>query len=851
MKGLDIMKFGMKQVTNKRLALNSNSKKLTTKSLVWLLKAVLLLIVVSVVTVGFAGIGMIKGIIDNAPEVDDISITPSGYYTVVYDSAGKRITKLLKSGSNRENVTIDQIPEHLQNAFIDIEDERFREHHGIDIIGIIRAGYVAISTRSFSQGASTITQQLLKNNVFEDGGMENSNGALIRRKIQEQYLALQLEKSMDKDIILENYLNTINLGSDTLGVQAASRRYFNKSVSKLTISESAVIAAITQSPAKFNPVTHPENNAERRNKVLSNMLKNGHISEEEYEEAINDDVYSRIQSTNKKTSVSNPYSYFVDALIDQVMEDLQTQKGYTETQAYNALFSGGLSIYTTQDSKIQKICDEELNNPENYPATVYYSISWNYSVKHSDDVIDNYSEVNIDYYNRVTLDNPNFKMLFSSTEEADQYVAAFKKAFKQKGDTVLGENIQYTLQPQASFTVIDQSTGYVKAIVGGRGEKTASRTLNRAISTPRQPGSCFKVLSTYAPAIDNAGYTLGSVIDDAPFADANGRLVNNWYTDGYRGLCTLREGIRDSMNVLTVKLLTNITPQVGFYYLQDFGFTTLVESQETENGIFSDINQSLALGGVTYGVTNLELCAAYAAIANNGVYNSPVLYTKVLDHNGNVILESQSESRTVLKDSSAWLLTNAMHDVVTSGTGTLANVPNMYVAGKTGTTTDDNDIWFAGYTPYLTAAIWSGYDDNGRLPSTSYHNIIWSKIMTRIDEEKEYSYAEFPMPDSIETAQVCSISGKLPVKGVCTNDPAGSQIITEYFAKGSVPTEECDAHIKLNICRTTNKLANSNCPKTTSAIYRVRPEGSDTSQPTWDTPYLPPENLLKSICRKH
>lgn len=845
------MKYGMKQVTNKRLRLNSASRKITTKSLVWLFKGILLLIVIACATIGFAGVGMIKGIIDNAPEVDDISITPSGYYTVVYDSDGKQITKLLKSGSNRESVTIDQIPECLQYAFIDIEDERFYEHDGIDVKGIIRAGFIAISTRSLSQGASTITQQLLKNNVFEDGGRENSIGALVRRKIQEQYLALQLEKSLDKKIILENYLNTINLGSDTLGVQAASKRYFNKKVSKLNVSESAVLAAITQNPSKYNPVLHPDKNAERRQKVLDNMKKKGHITEEEYKEAVEDDVYSRIKSTNVKTSVSNPYTYFVDALIDEVMEDLQTQKGYTQTQAYNALYSGGLSIYTTQDSQIQAICDEELNNPENYPETVYYSISWNYSVQHKDGTVDNYSEVNIDYFNRVTLDNPGFKMLFKTKEEADTYVQAFKDEFKQKGDVVLGENIQYTLQPQASFTVIDQSTGYVKAIVGGRGEKKASRTLNRAVSTPRQPGSCFKVLSTYAPAIDNAGYTLASVIDDAPFADVNGRLVNNWYGTGYRGLSSIRKGITDSMNVITVKLLTEITPQLGFDYLQNFGLTTLVDNEETDRGTFTDINQSLALGGITYGVTNLELCAAYATIANNGVYNSPVMYTKVLDHNGNVILESETESHTVLKESSAWLLTSAMHDVVTIGTGGGANVPNMYVAGKTGTTTDDNDIWFAGYTPYLTAAIWSGYDDNGSLPSTSYHNRLWSKIMTRIDEVKEYSYAEFKMPDSIEQAQICSLSGKKAIKGVCSNDPAGNKVTTEYFAKGTVPTEECDAHIKLKICNSTNKLAGSNCPKTTTKIFRLRPEGSDLSQVTADTPYLAPDSLLKSKCNRH
>ncbi len=845
------MKFGMKQVTNKRLALISTTRRLKTKSLMWLLKGALLIFVFVCVTVGFAGFGMIKGIIDSTPEVDDISITPSGYYTVVLDNKGKQITKLLKSGSNRESVTIDQIPEQLQYAFIDIEDERFYEHNGVDVKGVIRAGFVALATRSLSQGASTITQQLLKNNVFEDGGRESNTGALVKRKIQEQYLAIQLEKTFDKKIILENYLNTINLGSDTLGVQAASKRYFNKSVGKLTVSECAVIAAITQNPSSLNPVLHPENNAKRRKKVLNNMLNNGHITQQEYDEAIKDDVYSRIQSTNVKKSKANPYSSFVDALIDEVMRDLQEQKGYTETQAFNALYSGGLKIYTTQDRDIQKICDEEVNNEANYPFAAKYSITWNFSVKDKDGNVSNYSEVNIDYFNRITLGNSNFKMLFSTKEEADTYVEAFKKEFVKKSDTVLGENIQYTLQPQVSFTVMDQSNGQVLAVVGGRGEKTASRTLNRAVSTPRQPGSCFKVLSTYAPAIDNSGYTLASVIDDAPFADVNGRLVNNWYKSGYRGLSSVRDGIRDSMNVITVKLLTEISPQLGFDYLTSFGFTTLVENQETENGTFTDINQSLALGGVTYGVTNLELCAAYASIANKGVYNKPVMYTKVLDHNGNVILESDTESRTVLKETSAWLLTNAMHDVVTKGTGTLCNVPGMYVAGKTGTTTNDNDIWFAGYTPYLTASIWSGYDDNGSLPNTSYHNSLWSKIVTRIDQEKGYSYKEFEMPDSIETVQVCSISGKLPVKGVCSHDPAGSQVVTEYFAKGTAPTEECDLHTKLTVCEQTGKLANKSCNKKKNLIFRLRPEGSDLSQVTYDTPYLAPSSLLNSKCNKH
>lgn len=785
------MNFSYDNAIKKRKAVYSSKKKLKTKFCVNSFKFFIFILVALITTVTFAGFGMIHGIIDSSPSVDDINIAPSGYSTTIYDSDGNQITKLIQSGSNRESVSIDNIPKCLQYAFIDIEDERFYEHNGVDLKGIIRAAYIAVSTRSLSQGASTLTQQLLKNNVFQ-GGNENSVGELFKRKFQEQYLALELEKATTKSYILESYLNTINLGQNCLGVQAAAKRYFNKDVSEINLSEAAVIAAITQSPSKYNPVIHPENNAERREKVLKHMLSNGHISQDEYNSAMADDVYSRIQTLNVNTSTSNPYSYFVDALIDDILEDLQEQKGYTRNQAYNALYSGGLSIYTTQDPAIQAICDDECNNAANYPSTVYYSINWAWSVQHSDGTVSNYSEADIEYYNKVLLENSSFNLTFSSPEEADQYIAAFKTEYWQEGDTDLGENILYTLQPQVSFTVMDQKTGYVKAIVGGRGEKTASLTLNRATNTTRQPGSCFKVLSTYAPALDTAGYTLASLVEDSPFYDVNGRKVSNWWGDSYRGPSTLRAGIRDSMNVVTSKLITAITPQLGFEYLEDFGFTTLVSEKTLDDGsVVSDIGQSLALGGITYGVTNLELCAAYAAIANGGVYNEPILYTKVLDHKGRVLLENNSDDHAVIKDSTAWLLTSAMQDVVTEGTGKLCQVPGMTVAGKTGTTSDDNDIWFSGYTPYLTATVWSGFDNNQTLPNTSYHETLWSKIVSRIDETKGYTDDPgFPKPDSVVEAKICSASNKLAIEGVC----GSSNIRTEYFSKATVPTDQCDVH---------------------------------------------------------
>ncbi|MBQ1473483.1 MAG: glycosyl transferase, partial [Lachnospiraceae bacterium] len=465
------------------------------------------------------------------------------------------------------------------------------------------------------------------------------------------------------------------------------------------------------------------------------------------------------------------------------------QKGYTQTQAYNVLYSGGLNIYTTQDMTIQKICDEEVNNPANYPMATTYSVNWAWSVTKSDGTVQNYSDADLEYYEKVVLGKNNFKLIFSSPEECDAMIEDFKAEYLQEGDEVLEENKEYTIQPQTSFTVMDQKTGYVKAMTGGRGEKTGSLTLNRAANTKRQPGSCFKVLAAYAPALDTAGYTLASTINDSPFYDVNGRPVKNWWGNSYRGMSTLRQGIYDSMNVVTSKLLTEITPQLGFDYVENFGITTLVASETLADGsVVSDINQALCLGGITYGVKNIELCAAYAAIANAGVYIEPVYYTKVLDHNGKVVMEPSPTVRTVIKDSTAWLLTNAMEDVVKKGTGKACAVNGMSVAGKTGTTSNDYDLWFAGYTPYLTATVWLGYDENASLANYgAVHEKLWSKIVTRIDEAKGYTEdLGFPPPESVFEATVCKTSGKLANGGCPTT--------TEYFAKGTVPAEYCNIH---------------------------------------------------------
>ena len=789
------MNYGYRETISKQKNLVSTGQRLSKKSLVVFFKILLYILLLICITGCALVFGIVRGIIDAAPDIQDVSIVPSSYSTTVYNNKEKEIAKLVTSGSNRIKVSIDQVPDNLKWAFIDTEDARFYEHNGIDIQGIGRAVVVAITTLNPSEGASTITQQVLKNNVFTDWTSEETLGDQVKRKLQEQYLAIQLEKVTKKETILETYLNTINLGSNTLGVQAASHRYFDKDVSDLTLSECAVIAGITQNPAAYNPIYHPKANAKRRKKILKNMLDASHITKDEYNEAMKDDVYSRIQSVdNQITQSNNVYSYFVDEVVSQVMSDLQEQKGYTYTQAYNAVYSGGLKIYTTQDSKIQKICNKELSNAKNYPNTVSYSINWAWTIQHADGTTENYSESYINYYHKVLLNESSFKLIFSTKEAAKECVKQYKKYLYPDGladDDVEYETLYYTPQPQASFTVMDQYTGYVKAIVGGRGSKKVSLGLDRATQSTRQPGSTFKVLSTYAPAIDTMGYTLTTKIKDEPFNYSNGRPVKNWYS-GYRGTVTVRKAIADSMNVCAVKTLTEITPQLGFDYLLNFGFTTLVQNRTEKDGsVVSDIQQPLALGGITDGITNLEITAAYATIANQGTYTRPVFYSKVVDSNGRILLDNTTPTtHTVLKSSTASLLTQGMTSVITEGTGkACALTDGMPVSGKTGTTSSAYDLWFCGYTPYLTASIWTGYDENKELGSDqAYHERLWSKIMSQIDQVKGYKIKDFEMSDDVEEVTLCSSSGALAIEGVCPHT------YTEYFSKDTAPTNKCSYH---------------------------------------------------------
>lgn len=821
------MNYGKKSTKKRGKQLSSKRTKAKKKFGVAFWKSLFACILV-IIAIGIIGGSIyVTKLIRKCPDIEDVDISPTGYLTTILDSDGNEIETLASSGANRQYVELEQIPKDLQNAFVAIEDERFYTHNGIDIKGIIRAGFTAISSGfKKTQGASTITQQLLKNNYFTTWTSEKTFMDKVDRKIQEQYLAIQLEKVTDKDIILENYLNTINLGQNTLGVEAASERYFNKSVSELNLSESATIAAITQNPSRYNPINNPDENAKRRKAVLDKMLELEMISQDQYDEAIADNVYERIQVANTEIQSNSNTSYFVDALTEQVANDLVEQLGYSESQAYQMLYSGGLTIHSTQKTNLQNIVNEEINNETHYSGSPKYSFSYRLTIQKPDGSTVNYSDQTMLSYYQAS--NKDYSINFSSKEEAAAAIEKYKSEIMEEGDSIPGggESIIYTIQPQAAMTVIDQSTGAVVALTGGRGEKSGSRTLNRATGITRQPGSTFKVVAAYAAALDAGGMTLATVQDDAPMTYANGTPLKNT-SNKYIGYTTIRNAITNSINVVTVKTLTQIGTGLGYEYAQDLGITTLVSG---------DNNQSLALGGITKGVTNLDLTAAYATFANGGKYNKPIFYTQVLDHSGNVLLDNTvNQPKQVLKESTAWLLTNAMQDVMTSGTGKAANFSGMSVAGKSGTTTSNRDTLFAGYTPYYTCVIWGGYDDNAKQSSTAYSKKIWKAVMSRIHEG--LPDPGFPQPDGIVTASVCSKSGKLAIPGICDADPRGSMVYTEYFAAGTEPTEPCDHHYAASICTVSNMPAGPGCPA--GAVHQgVYILGGSLG--TDDTPYLLP-----------
>ena len=797
------MNYSTDSRNKKEKRTKSNTKQVKKKGKVTTLRIIIVTIIIGMFAVVGGGLGVVIGIIKSAPDVTTINLKPQGNYTsFVYDDTGKEQIASFAPTDNREYVKLSNIPQNLQDAIVATEDERFYYHNGIDIKGIFRAIVTNLKTGTFSEGASTITQQLVKNNVL-------SSDKKITRKIQEQYLAIKVEEIYDKETILEYYLNTIGLSQGVSGVQSASKRYFGKDVSELSLTECVVLAVITQWPNKYDPIINPENNWEKVQVVLQKMEEQGYITPEEHAEALKENPYVNIKQVHEEFKGKSTRSYFVDALFNQLMIDLQ-ELGYTKTQAQNEIYGGGLIINSTYNSTMQDIADKYINDDSLYPENLY-KVQVDYSVAGTKP-----DGTSFEHASQVVLD---------SNAEIEPYIAKKKEEWGITEEDELIENVIKQPQPQAAFVLMDYTTGQIKALSGGRGDKT-NLGFNYATQAERQPGSTFKILAAYAPALDTGLLSPGSELVNEAVSykqwDGSTWSPKNWDNNYDGQYYSVREAIANSMNVIAVKTLDKVSIDTAYNYLQRFGFTTLVDS---------DKNLPLALGGITNGVTPLELNAAYGAIANDGTYVTPVYYTTVTKkETGEVLIDNTGEniankSHQVIKSSTARMLTDMMTEVIDGPSkhtgGTIRKYfSNMPIAGKTGTTSDSKDLLFAGYTPYYVATIWTGYAQpetiSSRNGGNSYHMKIWSKIMSEIHSTFNLEYKSFPSvttssSSGVQEVRICTKSGKLATDA-CAMDEDHC-VKGEFFTSGNVPNEYCDIHELVEVCTESGKIATEHCPE--------------------------------------
>lgn len=646
------------------------------------------------------------------------------------------VLQKLYGGANRTWVKYEDMPKNLIHACIAIEDKRFIDHQGVDWLTTMRA-CVGMFFGNGTAGGSTITQQLIKN-------ITGNKEITVRRKLVEIFTALEFEKEHTKDEIMELYLNIIALGENCSGVQSASQVYFGKNVEELDLAECASLIGITNNPSIYDPYINPEKNKERQETILYEMLDQGYINQQQYDEAVAEELVFRNTSGESHTDGSEEYySYFEDQVIRDVVGDLCEKTGYEYDIVYKMVMTGGYSIYSTYNPDVQAAVDAVYENLSNVPNT-------------------------------------------ASSQ-----------------------------QLQSAIVVCDNKTGDVIAMAGGVGEKEGSLTWNRAAQSYLSPGSTIKPVSVYAPALELGLISPASVYDDTPYSFTDSSYWPKNSDSTYRGLVTINEAMCQSLNTVPVKLVAEMTPEYCYTFAKDkMGLSTLVSDYVNSKGeVLSDANLApMAMGGLTNGVTVRAMAAAYTTFANEGVYREARTYTKVVDAGGNVVLDNTQSSHVAMKDMTAWYINDMLENTVAYGTGTAAQLSGMTVAGKTGTTTNDFDRWFAGYTPYYTAVVWCGYDDPEEIvltdSSTNPAIVLWKQVMQTVHEG--LADKQFARPTNVIECTVCSESGLLPTDA-CYADPRGNCVIRMQLSLYDVPTQSCDVHRMVNICQASGHVANEYC----------------------------------------
>lgn len=643
---------------------------------------------------------------------------------------------------NRIWASYKDIPTNLVYATVAIEDKRFFQHSGVDWLRSMKASANLFLGGNSTYGASTVTQQLVKN-------LTNDNEVTVRRKLVEIFRALEMEKQYSKEDIMEWYLNTIYLGEQAYGVRTAAYTYFGKDVSELDLAECASLIAITNNPSIYDPYISEKTkakNKERQTDILYEMRQQGYITENEYQNAKNEELQFQYADSSSETGDnSDYYSYFVDQVIRDVVNDLASATGYDTEVINRMILGGGYQIYSTIDVDVQNAAEEVYEDLDNIPKT-------------------------------------------DSTYQ----------------------------QLQSGIVIIDNETGDIAAIVGGVGQKEGSLTLSRATQSLLSPGSTIKPLAVYAPALEMGLITPATVYDDTPFTFGSSPWPKN-EDDTYHGLTNILTAMKRSTNTVAVKVLDDVGLDYAYHYaVNDMHLDTLVDQYELNGVNYTDKSYwSLALGGMVRGVTIRDLTAAYASIENKGTYREARTYTKVLDSDGNVVLDNTQSSNENMSEKTAYYLTYMMEETVKDGTGQEAQVPGIDTAGKTGTTSDDKDRWFAGYTSYYTGVVWCGYDQPQEvvLEDDSIENpasVLFNKVMTKVHEGKQNK--AFEKPTSVIDVEVCQDSGNL-VNDWCTKDIRGDRTVTIQLDGSDVPTSYCSTHVETDICTAGDTLhvANDSC----------------------------------------
>lgn len=564
----------------------------------------------------------------------------TGQVGEVYDSDGNRIA-LLQNDKNIIYLTSDQIPELVKQAFVSIEDKRFYKHHGSDPFAIVRAVTSLLGKGRITQGGSTITQQLVRNIYL-------THTIRWERKLEEIFIAHAMEREYSKDELLEFYINNIYFSNGCYGIEAASQKYFSRSVSDLDLSETAFLCAIPNNPSIYDPLTHADKTIERRNLILQNMLDDGIINEQQYTDAVNEKITLNPYSPSYTRTWAHTYIYecATRALMGVTGKDYDT--------CHDMLYNNGYKVYTSIDMEAQELL-------------------------------------------QTTVDT-----------ELEDY-------------NTRNNNGSYALQ--ASAVTIDNTTGLVTAIVGGRSQDDVSADYNRAYLSFRQPGSSIKPLIVYTPALER-GYTASSTVVDSKEPDGPSNAGS------YSGAISLRTAVEQSKNTVAYKLYRELTPEVGLQYLLNMNFSSIQDS---------DYVLSAALGGLSKGASCLEMTSAYATLENEGVFRQPTCVTLITDSKGNVVVRPETEEKQVYQSSAAHEMTNILEGVLTRGTAHGKALTNMPCAGKTGTTNDNIDGWFVGYTAYYTTGVWVGFDSprsTHSLSGATYPLDIWYNYMTELHKDR-------------------------------------------------------------------------------------------------------------------